>query len=152
MLAAAADGQGTPQTDAQPAGATGDPLPEDAEIEHAVSGYSRQSIELENTELLSSAHQRESESPPATQAAQPPATQVGHDHASHAQTSTEAPFPPSSSDTDNGGSSASVHKVQGWQPTGKYVWNRERTDREARRAKYARDEVHVVCRRMLVPS
>lgn len=142
MLAAAADGQGIPQTDAQPAGATGDPLPEDAEIEHAVSGYSRQSIELENTELLSSAQQRDPERPPATEGG----------HASDAQTSTEAPGPPSSSEADDGGRSGSAHKVHGWQPTGKYVWNRERTDREARRAKYARDEVQVVCWRFLVPS
>lgn len=142
MLAAAADGQGIPHTDAQPAGANGDPLPEDAEIEHAVSGYSRQSIELENTELLSSPQQREPESPPATEGG----------HASDAQTSTEAPGPPSSSDADNGGSRSSAHRVQGWQPTGKYVWNRERTDREARRAKYARDEVQIACLRILVPS
>lgn len=118
MLAYTADGQGPVQSDEQQFPASSQPLPDRAEIEHAVGGHSPQSLELETAALLDS-----NEGAASSRDAHAPHTQpegAPSDRDSNGASSTE--------DSLGNGNSPE------WQATGKYAWNKDRADRKARRA------------------
>lgn len=115
MLASTSDGQGRAQSGEQQFPASFQPLPDRAEIEHAVGGHSPQSLELESAALLDSNEDAAS-------------SRDAHMHPEGAP-----------SDRDSNGASSiedSLGNKDGpeRQATGKYAWKRDREAKKARRA------------------